>query len=254
MTAHATLNPLAANINNLYLDYIGIIILLATIGVLIGTIGHYLIIGPNAKRLGKLKPEILRLNVLERFTHFVRMTSFIILAITGIAFAIFNVKNIGLTYDSAYKIHIVFAILFALSSLVSIVIWLKDSIFKTYDWEWFKVMGGYLTRKEIHPPSGRFNAGQKAFYWYSTLLSVLVIGSGYLLAYPEKFNLESLVWATVIHGISAIALMAGVIAHAYLGSFANPGTIGTIIHGKVAKEWAKNHHPQWYQEEIEQSR
>lgn len=209
MTAHATLNPLAANINNLYLDYIGIIILLATIGVLIGTIGHYLIIGPNAKRLGKLKPEILRLNVLERFTHFVRMTSFIILAITGIAFAIFNVKNIGLTYDSAYNIHIVFAILFALSSLVSIVIWLKDSIFKTYDWEWFKVMGGYLTRKEIHPPSGRFNAGQKAFYWYSTLLSVLVIGSGYLLAYPEKFNLESLVWATVIHGISAITLMAG---------------------------------------------
>lgn len=248
MTVLASVSSLAANLNNFYLQYINIIILLGTVGVLIGIAGHYLLIGPNAKRLGKLKPELQRLNFLERSTHFVRMISCIILAITGIAFAIFNVAGIGLNYEAAYQIHIIFAVLFGLSSLISIIIWLKDSIFRKYDWDWFKVMGGYLTRKEIHPPSGRFNAGQKAFYWYSTFLSIFIIASGYMLTYPAQFSVQTLVWAAVIHGLSAIGLVAGVIAHAYLGSLANPGTIGTIIHGKVAREWAKNHHPNWYHE------
>ncbi|MFZ5942720.1 MAG: formate dehydrogenase subunit gamma [Bacillota bacterium] len=248
MFSYGIISPLAANFNNLYLQYIGIIVLLGTVGVIAGIAGHYLIIGPNAKRLGKLKPEISRLNVLERTTHFIRMISCIILAVTGIAFAVFKVGSIGVNYAAALKIHLVFAVLFILSSLVSIVIWLKDSMFKKYDWDWFKVMGGYLTRKEIHPPSGRFNAGQKAFYWFSTIFSIIIILSGYMLTYPTKFGLNSLVWAAVLHGISAIGLFAGVIAHAYLGSLANPGTIGTIFHGKVAREWAKNHHPQWFEE------
>ncbi|KJS84370.1 MAG: hypothetical protein JM58_11030 [Peptococcaceae bacterium BICA1-8] len=245
---YASLNPLLANLNNLYLEYIGLIVLLSTVGVLLGITGHFLIIGPNAKRLGKLKPEIVRLTPFERTAHFVRMLSFVLLAFTGIAFALFHVGSLGLSYVAAYKIHLVFAALFILSSLNSIFIWLKDCIFKAYDWDWFKVMGGYLTRKEIHPPSGRFNAGQKAFYWFSTFFTILIIFSGLMLAYPGKFGLNSLLWAAVLHGISAIGLIAGVIAHAYLGSLANPGTIGTIIHGKVSREWAKNHHPQWFEE------
>ncbi|MFZ7102352.1 MAG: formate dehydrogenase subunit gamma [Peptococcaceae bacterium] len=244
----AVFNPLTANLNNLYLRYIEIIILLGTIGVILGIAGHYLLIGPHAKRLGKLKPEITRLNVLERSTHFVRMISCIILAITGISFALFKTGAIGMSYQTAYKVHIFCAVLFTLSSVVAIVVWLKDSLFKNYDWAWFKVMGGYLTRKEIHPPSGRFNAGQKAFYWYSSLASIIIILSGYMLVYPAKFGLESLVWAAALHGLAAVGLIAGVIAHAYLGTFANPGTIGTIIHGKVARDWAKNHHPHWYRE------
>ena len=132
--------------------------------------------------------------------------------------------------------------------MVSTPIWFRDSFFKSYDWEWLKVLGGYLTRRELYPPSDKFNAGQKLFYWFSTLLSFFIIISGYLLASPERFSLNILVWTAVIHGISAITLVAIVIPHAYLGSVANPGTIGTIIHGKVSKEWAKIHHPLWFDE------
>lgn len=248
MLTLAVINPLAMQLNNLYLQYIKVI----TIGILVVVAlvlgGHYLIIGPKEKRLGKLPPEILRLNTLERTTHLIRMVSFLLLAITGITFALFNSDSIGIDYNIAYKIHIIFAILFGVSSFLSIIIWFKDSIFKGYDWEWIKVLGGYLTRREIHPPAGKFNAGQKFFYWYSALISILLICSGIILAYPRNFPLEYLVWSAILHGLSAVCLIAGVIAHAYLGSFANPGTIGTIIHGKVAKDWAKKHHPQWYKQ------
>jgi len=243
----SNITPLVHTLNSLYLNYINLVILLGTLGILVAVIGHYLIIGPHGKKLGNLKPEILRLNFLERSTHFVRMISTIVLAITGIAFALFNVESLGLSYPTAYNTHLFFALLFALSTLLSAVIWLKDNFFNRYDWQWLKVLGGYLTRKEIHPPSGRFNAGQKLFYWFSTIFSILVIVSGYMLAYPENFLLNALVLAAVLHGICAIGLITIVLGHAYLGSIANPGTIGTIIHGKVSKEWAKTHHPQWYQ-------
>jgi len=242
------ISPFAIMLNNIYSEYLKIIILFGTLGVLIGIVLHYLLIGPNAKRLGQLKPELSRLNFLERCTHFIRMISCIILAITGIGFAILNFNSIGISYKLVYTIHLLFAILFGLSTLVSIFIWFRDSFFQKYDWQWIKVMGGYLTRKEIHPPSGKFNAGQKAFYWFSTFLSIFIIISGYILIYNEAFSIDTLIGATLIHGLGAVALIAGVIAHAYLGSIANPGTIGTIIHGKVASEWARNHHPNWFQE------
>lgn len=204
---------------------------------------HYIAIGPNAKRLGKLKPELQRLNFLEISSHFIRMASTIMLAITGIAFAVYS--TLGLSYQFLLHIHLFFAVLFAFSSLVSILIWIKDNTFKKYDWEWFKVMGGYLTKKEIHIPTGKFNAGQKLFYWFTTLLSILIIYSGYLLTYPAQYSVSMVLGASIIHGISAVLLIAVVIGHAYLGSFANPGTIGAITHGMVAKEWMKIHHPKW---------
>jgi len=243
----STLPPLIAKLNNLYLEFIGPIIILGTLGVLLAVIIHYLLIGPHGKELSKLEPEIIRLNFLERLTHFVRMVSTVILAVTGISFALFRPGSLGFDYPVIYNTHLIFAILFTVSSLISIVIWLKDNFFTKYDWQWLKVLGGYLTRKEIHPPAGKFNAGQKIFYWLSSILSIIIIISGVMLAYYDKFILGSLIWAAVLHGICAILLTATIIGHAYLGSVANPGTLGSIFHGKVAREWAKKHHPQWYE-------
>jgi len=143
------ISPLAIMLNNSYLEYLKIIIILGTLGILAGIIVHYLLIGPNAKKLGQLKPELERLNFLERCTHFIRMLSCLILATTGIGFAILNFSSIGISYKTVFNIHILFAILFGLSSLISIIIWLKDSLFKKYDWQWFKVMGGCLEKKLI---------------------------------------------------------------------------------------------------------
>lgn len=230
-------------LNNLYISYIGLLILIATVGILIVAVAHYIAIGPNVKRLGELEPEVQRLNSLEISSHLVRMVSTIILAITGIAFAVY--KTFGLSYQFVLHIHLFFAVLFVLASLVSILIWIKDNTFKKYDWEWFKVMGGYLTKNETHVPAGKFNAGQKLFYWFTTILSILIIYSGYLLTHTAQYSVSTVLWAAIVHGVSAVMLIAVVIGHAYLGSFANPGTIGAITHGRVAKEWVKIHHPKW---------
>ena len=43
-----------------------------------------------------------------------------------------------------------------------------------------------------------------------------------------------------------------VLAHAYLGTVANPGTWRVLVDGWVTREWAKHHHPNWYKKIMEE--
>ena len=56
------------------------------------------------------------------------------------------------------------------------------------------------------------------------------------------FALLHFVWQGFLLG----ALIAGVLAHAYLGTVANPGTWRVLVDGSVTREWARHHHPNWY--------
>ena len=47
-------------------------------------------------------------------------------------------------------------------------------------------------------------------------------------------------------------LIPGVLAHAYLGTVANPGTWRVLVDGSVTREWARHHHPNWYEALIEE--
>ncbi|QNB44929.1 formate dehydrogenase subunit gamma [Thermanaerosceptrum fracticalcis] len=246
------MNSLLVTLINYYIDFIGILFALAISGVVLGAAAHYFIIGPHGKKLAKLPPEIIRMTLLERFAHFFRMVSCVLLALTGIAFATFKVNNLGLSYQWALKFHIALGIIFTVSSIISIVMYFKASLFKKYDLEWFKYMGGYLTKKEMHLPAGKLNAGQKVFFWLSATLSIFIIVSGYILVFPQNYHINIAMVAALIHGLSALILFAAVLGHAYLGTAANPGTFQVLLHGKVAREWAKAHHPEWVKE-LEQS-
>jgi formate dehydrogenase subunit gamma len=43
-----------------------------------------------------------------------------------------------------------------------------------------------------------------------------------------------------------VIFVAAIIAHAYLGTIANPGTWRAMVDGKVSWKWAKKHHSEWY--------
>jgi formate dehydrogenase subunit gamma len=45
-----------------------------------------------------------------------------------------------------------------------------------------------------------------------------------------------------------IGLVMGVLAHVYLGTLANPGTISSLFTGQVDEQWARHHHEKWYKQ------
>jgi formate dehydrogenase subunit gamma len=55
--------------------------------------------------------------------------------------------------------------------------------------------------------------------------------------------------AQVFHGIVGVLFIALILAHMYLGTLGMEGAFESMSQGTVDVNWAKEHHPLWYEEE-----
>lgn len=142
--------------------------------------------------------------------------------------------------------HIWAGVVFIVTTILGIAIWFKDAIFASYDKIWVRLIGGYLGYSgEV--PAGRFNAGQKMFFWYTAIFGLIMSVSGVILVFKDAFQLSTICLVSTVHNFVGFILIAGVLSHAYLGTIANPGTWRVLIDGFVTREWARHHHPIWYE-------
>ncbi|MEW6358379.1 MAG: formate dehydrogenase subunit gamma [Planctomycetota bacterium] len=185
--------------------------------------------------------NIRRFSILERLVHLIAVLSLLTLAATGFA-AVFAG---GPLRGTLWLVHYLVAPVFAAAVTIIALIWAKDGRFELYDLRWLIHLGGYLWKKD-GLPAGRFNAGQKKFLWFVAVFSMAVILSGIGRMFPVLGATGQEVLYQV-HRYAALLLVMGVIAHFYLGAFANPGTIWAMITGYVSSHWAKHHHPNWWE-------
>lgn len=227
--------------------YVSILLLLLVFGITL----HYTGQGPKGADFTFEPAEILRFKVSERWTHLVRMISFLLLTLTGYIFFYNNVTMLRMFFSTpgvAVIFHWVTGLIFLGASVVSAILWAKDAKFASYDREWLKKQGGYFGGKEVEVAAGRLNAGQKIFVWLSLALSFIMGVTGVLLIFKNSLPLSFSCVTSTIHGLFAVIFVASIIAHAYLGTIANPGTWRAMVDGKVGRKWAKKHHSEWYKE------
>ncbi len=209
---------------------------------------HYHSYGPKRIQFVPYSGEVKRFSLVERGIHLFRLIAFVILAGTGVILA-FNLTAwqelfFG-TPNQLHWTHVVAGFVFLVTTVMGIIVWFKDAMFASYDKQWVRDLGGYLGFKgEV--PAGRFNAGQKMFYWYTTIFGSLISITGVFMVFMYAFQLSTICVIVTIHAFIAFILIAGVLAHAYLGTIANPGTWRVLVDGYVTKAWAKHHHPQWF--------
>ncbi len=201
---------------------------------------HYVLFGP--KRYERRLPVDLvgRFGVIERLTHLGLLGGFLCLAATGLLIAAGTDQLFG---HSVPRMHDLASWVLIASGLLALLLWARDMIFARLDIGWVKVMGGYLGYKG-HVPAGRFNAGQKGFYWFILLVVACLAVTGLMI----RYGLGSARWeplAYTLHDTCAYVMILCVLVHAYLGTFANPGTIGSVFHGKVERTWLEHHHPDY---------
>jgi formate dehydrogenase gamma subunit len=243
--------PWAFYVNQFHQTYLSPYAALVLLILVFGLVLHYTGQGPKGADFTFEPAEILRFRISERWTHLVRMTTFILLALTGYILFYNNVTLMRLFFASPQSMiifHWVVGLIFVAASIVSVVLWAKDAKFAGYDKEWLRKHGGYLGGKEVEVPAGRLNAGQKIFLWLTAALSLILGVTGILLIYKDSLPLTFNCVASTIHGLFAVIFLAAVIAHAYLGTIANPGTWRALIDGKVGRKWAKKHHSEWYKD------
>src|SRR3989442_2349673 len=220
-----------------------------------------LVIGAFYKWRGSIKVHgaptgrlIERFTPFERYTHGVVAISFVILGISGLVMMLGKyvlLPVIGYTLFAwlaqlSKHLHNFVGPVFIVSLLMLIVIFLKDNLPRLYDIKWFANLGGMISGG--HVPSGRFNAGEKVWFWIGVVvLSLVVSASGLVLLFPNFDQVRAvMIEANVVHMVSGGAVLAISLGHIYLGTIGLDGAYESMRNGYVAETWAREHHEHWY--------
>ena len=200
--------------------------------------------------------KIERFNGFERVTHWTVAITFVVLALTGLIMLFGKhvlLPVIGYTLFAwltalGKNLHNFISPLFIVSLLVMIVLFIRDNWPRGYDWQWLAKAGGLFTG--AHVPSGRFNAGEKGWFWVGVVaLGIVVSVSGLVLLFPN-FDQTRATMQTywVWHVSAAIIFMALSLGHIYMGTVGVEGAYDSMRHGHVDETWAREHHEYWYNE------
>lgn len=194
--------------------------------------------------------RIKRFTTFERILHLVVVICFLFLAFTGLAFSFDGWRWMELAFGEGVTPrlwHGWLGYVFGAGVVLMLFRWRKDALFRKHDIGWVKKAGGYLGSHDP-VPAGRFNAGQKLYFWTVILGGLALTATGVVLYFPEEMGLNAVLIAAILHNFAGLFGVAGVLAHIYLSTAANPGTVQAIFAGWVTKGWARSHHPIWYEE------
>jgi formate dehydrogenase subunit gamma len=199
---------------------------------------------------------IQRFNILERFTHWMTATAFIVLAFTGVNYVFGKRLLMPLIGADAFATwsqwaklaHNFVAWPFMLGILIMLVMWIRDNIPDRYDAAWLRAGGGFFNN--AHPPAARFNAGQKLIFWSVILGGLAISASGLMMLFPFSFaDIAGMQVAQYVHATAAVVLIAIILAHIYIGSLGMEGAYEAMGTGEVDLAWAKAHHSAWVEGE-----
>jgi formate dehydrogenase subunit gamma len=206
--------------------------------LIVAFIIHYLLIGP--KEFNE-EDKIYWFPLSQRIVHWGAAVTFVILIITGLIMIFADTFGGGLFVLISRYVHRIIAFLFIIFDIIIIKMWWKYYFTKTYDIKWLVLIGGYLHKKKIHVPAGKFNFGQKMWLIFSSLggLIMFITGLVIILLAPD---IKLLRLSIYIHNIFGMILVGFFMIHLYMSIFVIKGSIKTMIDGYKSREEAEYMH------------
>ena len=117
--------------------------------------------------------------------------------------------------------------------------------FTDADRAWKRAIRHYIRNEdEMLPPIGRFNYGQKLFFWLMFYGVIVLLVSGFALWFVESIP-WSLRWlrylAIFLHVTAGLATIGAFVIHVYMGTAMVRGGFTSIVRGEVSAAWARTH-------------
>jgi formate dehydrogenase subunit gamma len=197
-----------------------------------------------------------RFNSAERTIHWTMAFSFVALALTGLMILFGKYLLMPVIGASAFAvmtnigkyIHNFVGPLFLFSIVAFFFMYVKDNFLGGRDFEWLGKFGGLLSGN--HVPSGRFNGGEKVWFWLSIVIFGLAVSiSGVLLLFPNwNTSRELMAQSNLIHAALGTLFVALSLGHIYIGTIGTEGALKGMREGYVDEAWAKEHHALWLEE------
>ena len=227
-----------------------VVFVIAVIAAIYFTLGPIKLHEPPTGRM------IERFTLAERWTHWIVAISFCVLGVSGlillfgkhVLLPIFGPTLFAWLGSLAKNLHNFVAPLFMVGLLVFIVMYIKDNLPEKGDLNW--LANGWKMFKGEHLPSGKFNAGEKAWFWGGVVVLCLIISvSGLILLFPNFDQVRATMQqASVVHAVAAVLVIAAGIGHIYMGTVGVEGAYGNMRDGMTDETWAKEHHQYWYED------
>ena len=208
--------------------------------------------GGRSGRLIKRFPDI------DRTIHWFVAILFIFQALTGmillfgrfVVLPVFGQEAFGVIASACLEGHNLFGPLFLIALFLLFTRFAAKNIPKRRDLTWLRRGGGAIG--EGHVSSGFFNAGEKIWFWAVIVLGLTVSISGLILNFPIfGQGRETMQLMLIVHGITAVLLTTGSLAHIYIGTIGSEGSLQSMTTGYVDENWAEAHHDLWHAEMME---
>jgi formate dehydrogenase subunit gamma len=177
--------------------------------------------------------------------------TFVYLLLSGMALAyprmawLANLLGGGQTMRAA---HPWFGLVFSAGLLAMVVKWARAMRFEAGDREWTRRLRAYTRTGHNGLDTGRFNAGQKGYYWFVLVFGLILLVTGIPLWYPWMVGPGWRQAARLVHNLAYLCMLAGFLIHVYMSTVMFPGTMSGMTSGKVTRRWAAWHHPRWLRE------
>jgi formate dehydrogenase subunit gamma len=197
--------------------------------------------------------EIVRHRMASRVMHWTVAISFLVLLFTGLPIwsplfgwmaALFGGLHV------CRWLHPWAGVVFMAGSVWMLAHWAGEMMLRGEEKKWLSptALINYLRYPKEDPTVGKYNGGQKLFFWMSVAMAVVIFLTGVVLWFPTNFGQALREVSLVLHDLTFIAFTVAIIGHIYLGTFAFPGTFEAMVRGTVSRSWARLHHPRWYRE------
>jgi len=198
--------------------------------------------------------KLLRYTPFERANHWLAAITFILLALSGLAFfhpAFYPLTQLfgGGTWTRI--LHPFIGALMAISFGVMFFSYRQLNIMTPGDKEWLSHVREMVDGDDRNmPEAGKFNGGQKLMFWLLVVCMVLLILSGIVMwqaYFSFLFPAVVIRLASVVHAIAATIMIALIIFHIYAAIWTRE-SIDAMLYGQVRRAWAKQHHPAWFRQ------
>ncbi|HEY1288270.1 MAG TPA: formate dehydrogenase subunit gamma [Burkholderiales bacterium] len=198
-----------------------------------------------------------RFSRLDQIVHWSVAISFCILGLGGlimlfgkhVLLPVIGYTLFGWLTALSKNLHNFVAPIFIVSVAAMIVLYLRHNLPKAYDIK-FLLNAFAVMAKGKHVPSGKFNGGEKVWFWGGVVvLSIVVTWSGLILLFPNFDQTRAVMQeAWVWHACAALLYISISFGHMYLGTIGLEGSYQAMRTGYVDETWAKEHHQYWYEE------
>src|SRR5690606_26279427 len=159
-------------------------------------------------------------NKAERVNHWMVAGCFVLLAISGLAFfypAFFWLTGVFGTPQLARIIHPFVGVVMFLGFFIQFFRYWKYNLMEKEDVKWLTSVGQILKGEEVGD-TGKYNAGQKIMFWLMTVCMLTLLATGFIAWRPyfaDMFPIPLIRIALLLHAVSALVLIAGIIVHVY---------------------------------------